>query len=198
MHAHRWPALIAVAVVSACTAPSGPATSLPPAASVPPSAAATASASVGPSTGGPVLAGSGYTLSLPNGWVDATDHLRRSQPQVDTGGTDSNDRKDDFVDRVTVVVTTSAEVSLDALTPQLEAQLEAAGSTDIEFKPGAQLDGRPSLQVWSIAKATREAHTIQFLAFNRGALFVLTITTDHRSARAADLAAQITGGWAWA
>lgn len=193
-------ALVSCLALTACSAPSGGTSSAPPASSASPnSASATSAATVtsAPADTGARLSGDGYTLTLPRGWVDATAAFKEIQTAVDTGGKDSTD-KSAFADNVNVVVQDSAEYPLEQLKQQLTQQMQSAGSTNIEFKQNVQLDGTTALQVWSVTKVAKNAHTIQFLAFARQKIYVLTVSTDLSRLKADDLAQSVVSGWAWA
>ncbi|HVK43538.1 MAG TPA: hypothetical protein VM429_01405, partial [Micropruina sp.] len=151
-----------------------------------------------PANTGATLKGQGYTLTMPEGWVDATEAFKKLQPTVDTGGKDSDDTKDGFNDNVNVITQSSAELPLAQLADAIKTQLEKAGSTDIEFKDNVQLQGRVALQVWSTTKGANGAHTIQFMTFNDGKIFVITVSTNLGLAKADVLAQQILSGWQWA
>jgi hypothetical protein len=187
-------ALVSCLALTACSAPSGGTSSAPPASSASPNSASATSA---PADTGARLSGDGYTLTLPRGWVDATAAFKEIQTAVDTGGKDSTD-KSAFADNVNVVVQDSAEYPLEQLKQQLTQQMQSAGSTNIEFKQNVQLDGTTALQVWSVTKVAKNAHTIQFLAFARQKIYVLTVSTDLSRLKADDLAQSVVSGWAWA
>lgn len=188
-------ALVSCLALTACSAPSGGTSSAPPASSASPNSATATSAPA--DTGARRLSGDGYTLTLPRGWVDATAAFKEIQTAVDTGGKDSTD-KSAFADNVNVVVQDSAEYPLEQLKQQLTQQMQSAGSTNIEFKQNVQLDGTTALQVWSVTKVAKNAHTIQFLAFARQKIYVLTVSTDLSRLKADDLAQSVVSGWAWA
>ncbi len=187
-------ALVPVFALAACTTATAPATTAAPATSAP---ATSAPATSTPVDAGATLSGDGYTLTLPKGWEDATAAFKKLQAQVDTGAKETADTKDKFNDNVNVVVQTSAEVPFESLKTALKTQLEQAGSTNIEFKDNATLDGKDALHVWSITKDAGDAHTIQFMAFNGGKLYVLTVSTNRDDAAAATLSQQIVSGWKW-
>jgi len=193
--------LVPLIAFAACSAPA--ATTASPAASAPASSApaSSAPASSAPATTAPAgdaLTGDGYTLTLPEGWKDATADFKKLQPQVDTGAKKTTDIKDGFNDNVNVIAQTSGEVSFDSLRDAIKTQLEGAGSTNIEFKETVRLDGRLAMQVWSNTKDAGDAHTIQFMTFNNGKLFVLTVSTNLDDAAAAGLAQEFVSGWKWA
>ena len=187
-------ALTPLFALAACTAPAATATSAAPASAAP---ASSAPATDAPAKTGAVLKGDGYTLTLPEGWEDASAAFKKLQPQVDTGGKETADTKDKFNDNVNVIVQTSPEIAFDSLKSAIKSQLEGAGSTNIEFKDNATLDGKDALHVWSITKDAGDAHTIQFMAFNGGKLYVLTVSTNRDDAAAATLSQQIVSGWKW-
>ncbi|MFT3860112.1 hypothetical protein [Micropruina sp.] len=193
-------ALMPFFALAACSSPAATSTSAAPAsssaeASLP---ASTGAASTAPAGNGEVLKGNGYTLTLPDGWKDATEAFQKLQSQVDTGGKDPKDTEDGFNDNVSVIAQTSPEIAFDTLKDALESQLQTAGSTNIEFKDNVQLDGAKALQVWSTTKGAEDGHTIQFMAFNDSKIFVITVSTNRSDAKAADLAAQVLSGWKWA
>lgn len=187
-------ALTPLFALAACTAPAATATSAAPASAAP---ASSAPATDAPAKTGAVLKGDGYTLTLPEGWEDASAAFKKLQPQVDTGGKETADTKDKFNDNVNVIVQTSPEIAFDSLKSAIKTQLEGAGSTNIEFKENVQLDGADALQVWSTTKGAEDAHTIQFMAFNSGNLSVLTVSSNRDASSASNLAQQVTSGWKW-
>lgn len=191
-------ALIPFFALAACSATAtAPATTEAPATASAPATSVEASPST-PANAGVTLSGTGYTLTLPKGWEDATEAFKKLQPQVDTGAKETKDTSDGFNDNVNVITQTSAEVPFDQLQTAIKTQLENAGSTDIEFKDNVQLDGKEAMQVWSHTKGAEKAHTIQFMAFSNGSLFVVTVSTNLDDADAATLAQQVIGGWKWA
>lgn len=191
-------ALIPFFALAACsTATTTAPTTEAPATASAPATSASATPTTAQSTG-ETLSGSGYTLTLPKGWEDATEAFQKLQPQVDSGAKQTKDTSDGFNDNVNVITQASAEVPFDQLQSAIKSQLEGAGSTDIEFKENAQLDGKEALQVWSHTKGAEKAHTIQFMAFNNGNMFVVTVSTNLADEKAAALAQQILSGWKWA
>lgn len=195
--------LVPLIALAACSGPA--ATTSAPATSAPASAPATASPSASveptsdaPANTGPSLKGDGYTLTLPKGWTDSTADFKKLQPTVDTGGKNAADTKDGFADNVNVIVQSSPDIPFDQLKTAIEGQLKTAGSTNIEFKDNAQLDGAEALQVWSSTKGAGDAHTIQFMAFHNSKIYVVTVSTDLSEAKADALAQQVISGWKWA
>ena len=189
-------ALISFFALAACSAPAAT-----PSPAAPASSAATqpsTPASSAPASTGKVLTGDGYTLTLPEGWKDATDAFKKLQPQIDTGAKDGSDTKDGFNDNVNVIVQASPGIPLDQLGSTLKTQLEGAGSTDVQLKDNVQLDGQEGIQVWSRTKGAGDAHTIQFVAVNAGKLYIITVSSNSNETKAAALAQQVISGWKWA
>lgn len=191
-------ALLPFFALAACSSTAtAPATTTEPSASSAPATSAEASPSTS-SNGGDTLAGTGYRLSLPKGWQDATEAFKKLQPQVDTRAKETKDTADGFNDNVNVITQASPEAPFDQVQTAIKTQLENAGSTNIEFKENTKLDGKEALQVWSRTKGAEKAHTIQFMAFNSDRMFVVTVSTNLTDAKAATLAQQVIGGWTWA
>lgn len=191
-------ALIPFFALAACsTTATVPATTEAPATASAPATSVEPSPST-PASDGDALTGTGYTLTLPKGWEDSTAAFKKLQPQVDTGAKQTKDTSDGFNDNINVIAQTSPEIPFDQLQTAIKTQLENAGSTEIEVRANAQLDGKEALQVWSRTKGAEKAHTIQFITFNNNSMFVVTVSTNLDDTKADALAQQLIGGWKWA
>lgn len=188
-------ALIPLFALAACSAPAATPTPAAPASSA---AQPSTPASSAPAPAGNAITGEGYTLTLPEGWKEATDAFKKLQPQIDTGAKDGADTKDGFNDNVNVIVQASPGLPLDQLASTLKTQLESAGSTNVQLKENVQLDGQEGIQVWSRTKGAGDAHTIQFLAVNAEKLYIVTVSSNRSETKAGALAQQLISGWKWA
>lgn len=189
-------ALIPFFALAACSAPAASQSPVAPASSA--ASQPSTPASSAPAATGKVLTGDGYTLTLPEGWNDATDAFKKLQPQIDTGAKDGADTKDGFNDNVNVILQASPGIPLDQLGKALKTQLEGAGSTEVQLKDNVQFDGQEGIQVWSRTKGARDARTIQFVAVKAGKLYIVTVSSNSNETKAGALAQQVISGWKWA
>lgn len=149
-----------------------------------------------PTQAGDRISGEGYSYAIPDGWEEATDEVKKSQPLVDTAVMNP-EAQDNFRDNVNIVTATNSELAPDAVERSLVRELEGNDKfEDVTAQDRVQIDGVEAAQVWSKMKGM-DFNTVQFATFRDGRSYVVTYSSSAPHAEASERAQEFLQGWSW-
>ena len=148
---------------------------------------------------GDTITGTGYTFAVPQDWAT---------PEQEIPGTEATDAfaanlkdTDGFSDNVNVIRLDPAPIEdLDKLEDGLTAELERAGSKDIQLGDRVDVDGDEAVSITSVQSQNGTNYlTDQFNAIHDGVSYVVTFSFSETVSEAdrQELAASVLSSWKW-
>lgn len=164
-----------------------------------PTGGSTASASASPAADGR-LVGTGYMLTLPEGWQDATDKFQDYSPLIDAGAVNPTQAGQPFSDNVNVLRNAQqAEVPPAQGERQFADELGTVASR-VRVEQRTTIDGVRALHLTGRTKAgTVLALTDQYVCYVDGAYYVTTFSYGSgtpRARREEEVSAMLAS-WRW-
>jgi hypothetical protein len=151
--------------------------------------------SVEPATG-ELIAGTGYSLNAPEGWVVPPD----APPQADLYVIDATDTAG-FIDTVNVILGPAPNQTLDEIEETAVAYLEGViGATEVEVRPRVTIGGTESVHISAqLSRSGTTYWTEQYLPIEAGTAFTTTFSFGEAVARGdrEALAESVLATWTW-
>ena len=170
-----------------------------PAESATPSEDATPTESASPSEDGR-LTGTGYALTLPEGWQDATDQFKEYSALIDRGAVNATQAGQPFSDNVNVLRNAEQpEVPAAEAERQFAEELATVASR-VRVEPRVEVDGVEAVHLTGRTEAGEvTALTDQYVAYADGAYVVITFSygADTPRAQREEEVSSMLASWAW-